>query len=123
MIALIVLQLSIWFWIAIIEFVILVFVGVNLKKKPKLDFSHISKKEIIKLRSNEIDMNNLVDSINYSQRLFHELSKKCHPDSFIRNDQKEIAEQLFREISSNKRNYHKLLELKQKAIDELNIKF
>jgi len=117
-------HLSIWFWIAIAEFIILVFVVFRLRKiKPKLDFSHISKKEIKKMRKNEIDMDNLMESINSSKRLFHEMSRKCHPDNFNRNDQKKIAEQLFQEISSNKRDYHKLLELKHKAVAELNIKF
>lgn len=114
---------SIWFWIATVEFIILVFVVFRLRKiKPRPDFSDISKKEIKKLRKNEIDMDNLMDSIHSSRKLYHELSKKCHPDNFISNDQKEIADKLFQEITSNKRDYHKLLELKQKAIAELKLK-
>lgn len=115
---------SIWFWIATVEFIILAFFVFRLRKiKPKLDFSDIPKEEIKKLKKKEIDMDRLMDNINSSRKLYLELSKKCHPDNFISNDQKEIADKLFQEITSNKRNYHKLLELKQKAIAELIIKF
>lgn len=118
-----ILKSSVWLWIALGEFLIIIIVIIKLKwLKSKTENSNLSKKKIKEFQKTDIDMENLMYSINFSQSLFKELSKKCHPDKFTNDSQRQIADKLFQEISSNRRNYQKLMELKQRAMDELNIK-
>jgi len=97
---------SIWFWIALLEFVIIIIVIIKIKwLRLKTEMSEVSKKKIKEFQKTEIDMDNLMYSINSSKSLYKELSKKCHPDKFTKDSQRKIANNLFQEISSNKRNY------------------
>jgi curved DNA-binding protein CbpA len=66
-------------------------------------------------------MNSLMDSINGSKDLYKELSRVCHPDRFTNSDKQKNAEEIFQEISKNKRDFNKLSELKKRVIAELNI--
>lgn len=43
----------------------------------------------------------------------------CHPDKFVNTSKEKIAEEIFQEISKNKRNYEELVMLKDSAINEL----
>ena len=74
-------------------------------------------------KKSEIDMDNLMNSINGSKDLYKQLSRKCHPDRFINSEKQKIAEVIFQDISKHKRAYNKLLLLKKQAADQLNIKF
>ncbi|HEY9169197.1 MAG TPA: molecular chaperone DnaJ [Lutibacter sp.] len=113
---------SIWFWISLVEFLIIIFFIIKLlKKKNNLAFSDLSKEQLKKAQSTNVDMDNLMNSINGSKELYKTLSKTCHPDRFINSDKQNLAENIFQEISKNKRNYNKLIALKQRAINELNI--
>lgn len=113
---------SIWFWISLVEFLIIIFFIIKLlKKKNNLAFSDLSKEQLKKAKSTNVDMDNLMNSINGSKELYKTLSKTCHPDRFINSDKQNLAENIFQEISKNKRNYNKLIALKQRAINELNI--
>ena len=119
-----ILKSSTWFWVALLEFLIIVILIIKFNwLRSRTEISDLSKKKIKEFQKTEIDMDNLMSSINYSKNLYNELSKKCHPDKFTKDSQRKIADKLFQEISTNKRNYQKLLELKQRAIDELNLKF
>lgn len=115
--------ISIWFWIAIIEFILLVWLLLKLQKqkRQKLDLSNVKKSDLNK--SKDIDMDNLMYSIHHSRELYKELSKNCHPDRFVNTLLQPIAEEIFQRISSNKRNYKQLLDLKEEAINKLNINF
>jgi uncharacterized protein YozE (UPF0346 family) len=114
----------IWFWIALIEFAIIVFLVFRLRKKrEKLTFGDLSKDRIRNAKKSDVDMENLMNSINGSKELYKQLSRTCHPDRFINNNKQELAEEIFQEISKHKRDFKKLTELKEKAITELNIKF
>lgn len=116
--------ISIWFWVAIIEFVIIVFLFFKLKKKGKdLKFGNISKDKLHNAKKIDVDMDNLMNSINGSKDLYKELSRTCHPDRFINSDKQKLAEEIFQEISKHKRNFKRLTELKERAIIELNINF
>ena len=66
-------------------------------------------------------MVNLMNSINGSKDLYKQLSRICHPNRYINSDKRQVTEEIFQEISKNKRDYKKLSELKQRAITELNI--
>ena len=118
------LLVSTWFWIAIAEFLIIVLLVIKLKKKkPNQTFNDLPKDKIINAKSASIDMDNLMDSINGSRNLYKELSKACHPDKFINTEKQKIAEDIFQDISKDKRNYAKLLAHKERAKNELNINF
>ena len=113
-----------WFWIALVEFAVIIFLFICLRtKKSQLDFSNLPIDKIKNAQKTDIDMNNLMNSIHGSRELYKELSAKCHPDRFINTPEQKIAEELFQEISRDKRNYEKLYQLKKRAIVELNITF
>jgi hypothetical protein len=115
---------SIWFWIALAELLIIIFLFLMLRKKnSNLKFGDVTKDKMRNAKKSDIDMNNLMNSINGSKELYKKLSRSCHPDRFINSDKQKIAEEIFQEISKNKRDFKILTELKEKAIIELNIKF
>jgi len=116
-------SISTWFWIAVIEFLIIVWLFRKFQKlkRNNLDLSDVKKSDLWK--SGNIDINNLMNSIHYSRELYKELSKKCHPDRFVNTPKQEIAEEIFQRISKNKRNYEQLIFIKEEAIDKLNINF
>lgn len=115
---------SFWFWCSLIEFIIILFLFFRLKKsKSNLTFSDLGKDTVKGAKSSSIDMDNLMNSINSSGELYKELSRKCHPDKFINSPLQKLAEEIFQEISRNKRNFEKLTQLKERATKELNINF
>ncbi len=114
-------QINWWVWIAIIEFVFIVFLLIKQKNNPKETFKQKLKKESLK---EEIDFNNIINSSFNSKQLYDELKVKCHPDRFPNNEEKNIiADKLFQEITKNKNNANRLIELKQEAKQKLNINF
>jgi len=115
---------SLWFWIAIIELLLIVLLIYRLKSNQKKDqLSDIEIRSIINSKNSPIDMDNLMNSIHNSRTLYKELSKKCHPDRFINDPKEKIAEEIFQEITKNERNFEKLTSLKSRAITELNVTF
>ena len=115
---------SIWFWISIVEFLVIIFLIIRLKRKNSdLTFSDLPNDKIKTAKSTAIDMDNLMNSINGSRDLYKELSKVCHPDKFVNTDKQKIAEEIFQEISKDRRNFEKLLAHKERAKKELNINF
>jgi len=71
------------------------------------------------LKRQNIDMENVMFDIHRSRELYNELKVKCHPDRFIGLDKMQQAEKIFQELSDNKHNYLKLLELKERINNEL----
>jgi hypothetical protein len=117
-------NISIWFWIALVQMIFLVFLVFKLKNKSaNHKFKSISKDKIRDMKSSDIDMGDLMDSINSSKELYRQLSKQCHPDKFINSQKQKKAEIIFQEITNNKRNYKNLLKLKHRASEELEINF
>jgi len=110
-----------WLWIAIIEFVLIIFLIIKQKIKPKDTIKQKFKKESLK---EEIDFNNIINSSFNSKQLFDELKVKCHPDRFPTDKEKNlIADKLFQEITENQNNAKRLTELKEEAKQKLNINF
>lgn len=110
-----------WLWIAIIEFVLIIFLVIKPKIKPKDTIKQKFKKESLK---EEIDFNNIINSSFNSKQLFDELKVKCHPDRFATDKEKNlIADKLFQEITENQNNAKRLIELKEEAKQKLNINF
>jgi len=110
-----------WFWIAIVQFIIIVFLAIKLSSKRNQSLKQKLKKESL---DNSIDFDNIINSSFNSNEVYNELKVKCHPDRFPNDDKKNvIAKNLFQEITKNKNNIKRLLELKEKAKQELNINF
>lgn len=116
-------SVSIWFWIAVIQFVLIAWLLAKLhkQKRTKLELFDVKKSDLKK--SGNVNMDNLMNSIHYSRELYKELSRKCHPDRFVNTSEQEIAEELFQRISRNKRNYEQLMLLKEEAKNKLNLTF
>lgn len=116
-------EISFWVWIGIAELIVIIALLILLKRKKKqLEFGDISKDKVKKAKEENVDMNDLMNSIISSKILYKELSRSCHPDRFINSDKQRRAQEIFQEISKNKRDFKKLTELKQIAVSELNIK-
>jgi hypothetical protein len=116
-------SISIWFWIATIELFIIVWLIVKLQgqKRNELELSNVKKSDLKK--SENVNMDNLLNSIHHSRELYKELSIKCHPDRFVNSSKQEIAQEIFQRISRHKRNYEQLMLIKEEAKDKLNINF
>lgn len=115
--------ISYWFWIALIELIIIVLI---LIVKKRGDGNPQNNREQLKkdAQNGTIDFGNIINSSFNSRQLYDELKIKCHPDLFVDdNDKNEFANYLFQEISKNKTDYKRLVELKQKATEILKIKF
>ena len=114
-------QTNWWMWLAIAEFGIIVFLILKEQLKPKDTAKQRFKNESLK---QDIDFGNIINSSFNSIQLYDELKVKCHPDRFPTDKEKNsIAENIFQEISKNKNNVKRLLELKEEAIQKLNINF
>ena len=111
-----------WLYIAIGEFVIillLLFIVCQKGTKTKTDRQKV--RDSIK---DDVDFQNIINSSFHATELYNELKVKCHPDRFVGDDEKiAIANRIFQEISKNKMNYKRLLELKKTAVQELDINF
>lgn len=113
---------SIWFWISISEFIfILLILNRYVFNKSKLKYSNLSKNDLVNPENANIDMNNIINSINQSKELYKKMASQYHPDRFIDNDKKLIATEIMKEVVANKRNYSKLVELKALADIKLNL--
>ncbi len=113
--------ISLWFWIAIIELFIIISL-LLFKRKTKI----VNAKEQFKKEAKEgvFDFGNIINSSFHVKPLYDELKVKCHPDRFPTDDKMNaVALELFQEISKNKTDYQKLMELKESAKIKLNIKF
>ncbi len=106
-----------WIWIAIIEFVIIIFLII--KNKSKIKGSRAQ--QIADAKSSKIDFGNIINSSFNAQAIYDELKKQYHPDKFTDPQKNAIATTLFQEITKNKHNQKKLLELKERAENELGI--
>jgi len=110
-----------WMWLAIAEFGIIAVLILREKLKPKDTAKQRFKNESLK---QDIDFNNIINSSFHSVQLYDELKVKCHPDRFPTDKElNNIAENLFQEITKNKNNVKRLLELKEEAKQKLNINF
>ena len=112
---------NLWMWIALAELVIIAYLILREKFKSKVSSKQQFKSESLK---QEIDFNNIINSSFNSEKLYDELKVKCHPDRFPTDKEKNlIAENIFQQITKNKTNVKRLLELKEEAIQKLNINF
>ena len=113
-------QSNIWFWTTIAELIIIGFLIIR-HKREKINYDSNIETTLMNSKTVNVDMDNVMDSINKSRELYKQLSTKCHPDRFLENDLNSKANEIFQEITKNQRNYKKLLELKEVAQNQLNI--
>ena len=118
---------NVWFWIAIAEFIAIVMIIIILFSSRQ---SKPSKKQMIRdnvMKEGDVDFGQTIKTafdVKKAQALYDVLKKRCHPDIFSPDAEKvAIADDLFQEITKNKNNYKKLLELKEMAKEKLNINF
>lgn len=116
---------NLWFWLAVIEIVIIILLLLKLYRKKNRDSSldTITMSKLKKARKSSVNMDELMLSINEAKGLYKELSRVCHPDRFVNSDLQEEAQEIFQEVSKHKRDYKKLLALKDQARTALNINF
>lgn len=113
------LYLNWWMWLALVEFIVIVFLLFKKRVKSEDTAKRRFKKEAL---GQDVDFDNIIDSSFNSADLYDELKVKCHPDRFPMDMEKNaIAVGLFQEISKNRNNVKRLLELKEEAIQKLNI--
>lgn len=113
-----------WMIIAISEFVVILILLMKpalFRRKETLGDGVFQR--INDLKKSEVDMENVMNSITSAKTLYKELITKCHPDRFQDESMREKAEKLSQEISSSQRDYAKLMELKNRARQDLNIEF
>ena len=95
-------SINIWMWVAFAEFLIIAFLILRNKLKPKESILKKFKEDSLK---DNIDFSNILTSSFHSIQLYDELKVKCHPDRFPGDKEKNaIAESLFQEINKNQRN-------------------
>lgn len=110
-----------WMWLAIAEFGIITFLIIKEKLNNRNAARQRFKNESLK---QDVDFDNIINSSFNSIKLYDELKVKCHPDRFPTDKKMNlIAENIFQDISKNKNNVKRLLELKEEAIQKLNINF
>ncbi len=73
--------------------------------------SLFSKKRKPKEQEINPEMTNIVNSMFLCNPLYDKLKVICHPDRFMEENQKSIAENLFQELQKHRYNYDKLLEI------------
>jgi hypothetical protein len=111
---------DIWMLVALVEMIIIVFLLHKIMKRKH----GLSDRERFKQNAmeGEIDFGNTIKSVFQAKQLYDELKKKCHPDLFPNDaDKIKTANEIFQEISKNRHNFKKLLELKERAKQQLNI--
>lgn len=54
------------------------------------------------------EMDNVVSSMFLCEPLYDQLKKKCHPDRFVEENKKMIAEDIFKRLQKAKHNYQGL---------------
>ena len=95
--------------ISILFIIILIIVYIKKNKKDNI-------KEKLDIEDDKVDINNLINSINHSKNLYKQLIIKYHPDKYVNENEKAKAEYIVKEITKNKRDYKKLLEIENEAL-------
>lgn len=114
---------SIWFWISLLQFCLLLYlINKRYKKNRNTSDRTLNREQKKKFKRSSVNMDDLMQSINRSKELYKKLSRSCHPDRFIGKPEQKNAEFIFQEISRYKRDYKQLICLREKAEQELNIK-
>lgn len=109
---------SIWFWLSFIEaFIIIKLLFFN-KGKTNNIFTQIINTTP---KADEESMKNMVNSIFLAKQLYAKLKIKYHPDKFFNEEQKEVANEIFQNLTRNKNNYSALKDIENEAKSKLDV--
>lgn len=110
-----------WVIIILLFLILFIYLYFRYRKKGNRDLSRQEKRraEII---NSEVDFQNIMRSSFEATSLYNKLKVKYHPDRFLDPREKEIATNLYQEITANKHDYNKLLDIKEIAEKELQSK-
>lgn len=112
-------DVNIWLIVAIIEFLIIVFLLLGRRLSKPTTAPQKIKEQILK---EQIDFGNIVKSGFGAVELYDKLKIAVHPDRFPCDDSKQaIATELMQLTVQNKHNLKTLEEIKVRAQKELNI--
>lgn len=113
-----------WIIIILLTLVILILFTYLYFRNKKHGTRNLSRQE--KRRSeiinSEVDFQNIMRSSFEATALYNKLKVKYHPDRFLDQREKEIATNIYQEITANKHDYNKLLDIKEIAEKELQSK-
>lgn len=111
-------SLNWWMIIAIVELVIIL--ALLLTKRKSDDKRRTVKRQVMK--EGDINFDNVIASSFGAKALYDELIRKCHPDRFAPDEEKiAVANDITERLGKYKHDIQKLNELKEEAIDRLNI--
>jgi hypothetical protein len=115
-------EVNAWTVIAVLELAVIIVLLALHNRKPVVNNKNAELKK--KVMAETVDFDNIVNSAFHSVDLYNQLKVKCHPDRFPDDAEMNAkALEIFQQIAKNKNNLKKLEELKQRAINELNVKF
>ena len=108
-----------WMILSTIEFAVIVYLFVQLRKTKRINPSDL---EILKARKSDINMDDVMRDMHAAPALYKALSRACHPDRFAGNPLEPVANELFQEVQQNEHNFKQLEFLKTKIQEQLHIK-
>jgi len=110
---------NIWFLLSMVELILIILLIIKYRCKKEIEFAD---QEIKRSKDADIDMDNVMRSINLAPELYKKLCRVCHPDRFAGKPQEEIANRLFQELQLVQNNYAELTNLKIQIEGELGVK-
>lgn len=94
---------------------------IHKNRQPKANRMRINKLKTDIIAS-EVDFKNILRSSFEATSLYNKLKVKYHPDRFLNPEDKEIATDIYQEITANKHDYDKLVAIQKIAEKELETK-
>ena len=108
-----------WMILSAVEFAVIVYMFFLLRKPKRMNPSDL---EILKAKTSDISMDDVMRDMHQAPVLYKALSRACHPDSFAGNPLELLANELFQEVQQNEHNFKQLELLKTKIQEQLHIK-
>lgn len=109
-------------WLYVLLLIILAGIIIGLLAYFRSD--RYKKKRALLKQEENIDFNNVMNNAFLSKQLYDELKSRCHPDKFATDEALSVkATEIMALIVKNKHNYKELLDLKERAVNELGINF
>lgn len=112
-----------WKFTSIIELGIIAFLIKKIRNKKKSEDFYVGK-QVLDSKREELDMDNVIESMFNAPILYDKLKKKIHPDRFPNDIEKnKIASELATQLNQFKNDQKKLNEIKSIAIEKLGLTF
>lgn len=112
-----------WKLTSIIELGIIAYLIKKILNKKKTEEFYVDK-QVLDSKREELDMDNVIESMFNAPILYDKLKKKIHPDRFPNDLEKNrIASDLATQLNQFKNDQKKLNEIKSIAIEKLGITF